>query len=455
MTPRWAFRLQVGLVLVLFLGALGVLLGNPITILLLPDQEAAARARLRAACQRLAEVVASGEPVRDGADWDARNRRLADAAHRVLLDFPGVEGGYYLAQGDRFAGYAFPSRGHRLLSDRTDPPPLEAPYLRLQARQSLVQSPGDCVLSVQDIGPSRVVLVTEAVGDARPARVAAWALYRLSGPEQLEIQARRYAASTALALGGICLALLLTWNLGRRLARQRREQELLRDELRRAEHLAGLGKLLAGVAHEVRNPLAGIRSTAQLWQRLPEARTAASVDALVGAVDRLNAIVTRLLQFSRAELAERRPVDLNRVAGECLDLLQARAAEQGVTLERDLAADLPCVSGSAVALHQLVLNLLTNALQTMPGGGRLHCATRRLPRGGVALRVADTGPGIDADARRHLFEPFFTTRPEGTGLGLALCREVALAHGGVVELEETAPGGTTFRVELPESRPEP
>ena len=102
-------------------------------------------------------------------------------------------------------------------------------------------------------------------------------------------------------------------------------------------------------------------------------------------------------------------------------------------MERERAADLPPVPASANALRQVFLNLLSNALQAMPHGGRLRCATRFHPRARrVEVRIADTGPGISAEDSRHLFEPFFTTRPEGTGLGLALCREIVSGHGGVI-----------------------
>ncbi len=295
------------------------------------------------------------------------------------------------------------------------------------------------------------MFLTEPVGAGRPAPLVAWVMVRLSGPEQLEAKASRYAASTGLALGSVVAALLLTWNLGRTLKRQRQEQERLRDELRRSEHLAALGRLLAGVAHEVRNPLAGIRSTVQLWQRLSDrARTPESMDAVVGAVDRLDGLVARLLHFSRADAAEREPVDLNRLAAESLALIEAQAASQNVTLERDLAPGLPPVAGAANALRQVALNLLTNALQAMPKGGRLHCSTRLRPSGGaVEVRVADTGHGIAEADRPRLFEPFFTTRPEGTGLGLALCREIVLGHGGKIELESSGPEGSVFLVVLP------
>jgi two-component system, NtrC family, sensor histidine kinase HydH len=195
--------------------------------------------------------------------------------------------------------------------------------------------------------------------------------------------------------------------------------------------------------------LAGIRSTVQLWQCLPEtALRRESLDAVVSAVDRLNALVSRLLLFSRADSADRELVDLNRVFGEGLDLVAAQAAQQGVVPERDFAAGLPAVTGSANALRQVALNLLSNALQAMPAGGRLRCATRS--EGNVVeVRVNDSGQGITEEARPRLFEPFFTTRPDGTGLGLALCREVIEGHGGRIELEATGPAGTTFRISLP------
>lgn len=454
-----AIRLQTALVVVLLLGSLGILLFNTFTTLGLPEREAQARARLRAAGEELAREAA---PVVDGltpggaVPPEAAAGRLREVSTRVLRQYPGVEGGFYLAGDvDRFAGASLPGEPHGPRPPpppppRDEPPPKEAPYIRLQARQSLDLPPEDAAVEVHDVGPSRVVILTRPVGRDRPARAVAWLMFRVIDPARLEQALRRYQLSTALALGGLVLALALSWGLRRTLDRQRCEQDRLRDELRRAEHLAGLGKLLAGVAHEVRNPLAGIRSTVQLWQRMPEtARTPASLDAVVGAVDRLNALVGRLLYFARADNAERLPVDLNQVLHETLGLLGAQAAGQEVRLETDLAPGLPPVAGSASALRQVALNLLTNALQALPGGGRVRCGTRALPGGRVELRVSDTGPGVPPEDRAHLFEPFFTTRPDGTGLGLALCREIVTSHGGHIEYEAGTGTGATFRVVLP------
>ncbi len=455
--PRtWSIRLQTGLVVALFLGSLATVLFSAFQTLLLPQREVAVRDRLQTAGRRMAEEAGpelASLPGGGGPRLDALNDRLRVVSARALADFPGVEGGFYLDAGlDRFAGYGFPTdQPGGPPPERGDgPPSKEVPFVLLQARQSLSLDPGEFQVDVRTIGPSRVAVVTGPVGPDRHARAAVWALYRLTRPETLEAELRRYQVSTGLALGGIALAVVLTANLARTLRDQRLAQERLRDDLRRAEHLAALGKLLAGVAHEVRNPLAGIRSTVQLWERLPEtAQDPDSRAAVIGAVDRLNEIVGRLLYFARADNAERQPVSVNAVLAETLNLLEAQAAGQSVTIERDLDPNLPSVSGSASALRQVFLNLATNALQAMPQGGRLRCSTRHEARPRtVEVRFADTGPGIPAEDRKHLFEPFFTTRPEGTGLGLALCREIVLQHGGRIELE-AADTGTTFRVTIP------
>jgi signal transduction histidine kinase len=277
---------------------------------------------------------------------------------------------------------------------------------------------------------------------------------RITGPEQQRDQLRRYQASAGLALGGIALSAVLMGNLARTIRRERQQQESLREELRRTENLASLGRLLAGVAHEVRNPLAAMRSTVQLWQRLPDrARTPESMDAVVKSVDRLNDLVSRLLYFARSGHDARRPVDLNALVRDVLELTRAQADGQKVTVGAELDPKLPTLAGSAQALQQVVLNLTANALQAMPAGGRLECLTRWLPAQGQAeLRVRDTGPGVPAEARARLFEPFFTTRPEGTGLGLALCREIVRQHGGSIELAEGSGPGAEFVVRLPRGK---
>jgi two-component system sensor histidine kinase HydH len=457
MRLRFGIRVQTLLVVVLFLGSVVALLVNGVALLALPRREEQARTELLDVSRRLAEAAAPLK-IQASTPFAELDRRLAALTEKVLADAPNVEGGFYLGADNRFAGYAYPTNPHPLppggagSTPRNDPPPLEAPYIRIQARQSLDTSSTE--VQARDVGPSRVLVVTAPVGQERPPPLAVWAMLRLVGPETKYAQLRRYQISTGLALGGILLALGLTANLGRSLQLERKEQERLRDELRRSEHLAGLGRLLAGVAHEVRNPLAGIRSTVQLWQRLPDqARTPESLEAVLAAVDRLNGLISRLLFFARAGQAERVRVDLNALVRETAALLQAQAQEQGVRCELLLQPGLPVTLGTPSALQQVILNLASNALQAMPHGGVLRLQTQHAATWPwVELRVADTGPGVTPEARAHLFEPFFTTRPEGTGLGLALCREIVTQHGGTVGLESGEGPGAVFRVQLPIER---
>jgi signal transduction histidine kinase len=151
-------------------------------------------------------------------------------------------------------------------------------------------------------------------------------MVRLTGPEHLEGQLRRYKLSVAFALAAFLLSLFLTLTLTQSLRGQRAAQAKLVDELRRSEQLAALGKLLAGVAHEIRNPLAGIRSTIQLWQRTPgQAEISGSTDAILHATERLNELLTRLLHFARTEHVERHPVHVNDVVAETFKLMDAQA----------------------------------------------------------------------------------------------------------------------------------
>src|SRR5262249_29191141 len=203
--------------------------------------------------------------------------------------------------------------------------------------------------------------------------------------------------------------------------------------------------------HEVRNPLAGIRSTAQLWQRGVMGLDEESLGGLVHEVDRLEEIVSRLLQFSRADAQDLVPGDLNGVISEAARLAAGPAQEKGVRVETELDPGLPPAAMAAPALLQVFRNLTTNAVQAMPPGGTLRLTTRRdSSRRTISASIIDTGPGLAPDAVKHLFEPFYTTKAEGTGLGLAIAREIAPAHRGALQAaNRTAGTGAVFTLILP------
>ena len=308
---------------------------------------------------------------------------------------------------------------------------------------------------VESVPPSVVAVQTMPVIAHGEAVAAVWTMTRLIDPLFLDRSVRGYGLAAMLALGGIGLAMVLTFGLASQLRREAAERNRLQAELRRSERLAAMGKLLAGVAHEVRNPLAGIRAIAQLWRR-GLGFNEEGFERLIEEVDRLEGIVSRLLHFGRADLQEHTPHDLNAVVAESAQLAADQARDSHVEIVLDLSDVLPTVPMAAPAVLQILRNLTTNAIQMMPEGGRLLLSTRfnRSERA-VEARVADTGPGLSAEARSHLFEPFFTTKAEGTGLGLAIAREIALAHRG--DLLAEAPGkgpGAVFLVTLPLGDPD-
>ena len=232
---------------------------------------------------------------------------------------------------------------------------------------------------------------------------------------------------------------------------QEREMGL---RLMESDRLAAVGELVAGVAHEVNNPLSSISAFAQLLLRDEELAPAhrESIEVIRAETTRASQVVKDLLTFARRSEPRREPLDVNGVVARTLRLRQYQLSEASVRARQELAPDLPAVLGDARQLQQVCLNLVSNAVHAMStcGGGTLTVRTSE-QEDGVVLEVSDTGPGISPGARAHVFEPFFTTKGEGegTGLGLSVSYGIAKAHGGTIEIAETGPEGTMFRVRLP------
>ncbi len=272
-------------------------------------------------------------------------------------------------------------------------------------------------------------------------------MVRVISPSDLHEQSRRYKLSASLGLIAVGVGLVLSLHLNHMLRRSRTKEDQLRSELQRAERLAGIGQMLAGVAHEVRNPLAGIRSTIQLWQRYPERqRDPQSMQAVIHGVDQINSLVTNLLLFARTGFDARAKIDLNQVIREVTELFRIQTESQNISFLFDLCEPLPKIEGSLHGLRQVVMNLVLNAIQALPQGGKIFCKTW-IRTGSILCTISDNGPGIPVEHQSKLFEPFFTTKKDGTGLGLALCREMVAQHGGVIRY---VPGevGASFELEF-------
>jgi two-component system NtrC family sensor kinase len=228
----------------------------------------------------------------------------------------------------------------------------------------------------------------------------------------------------------------------------------MRLRLMESDRLAAVGELVAGVAHEVNNPLSSISAFAQLLLRdgtLTQPQRE-SIEVIRAETMRASQVVKDLLAFARRSEPQRAPLDLNGVVSRTLRMRQYQFSEAAVRTVPEFGKDLPAVMGDARQLQQVCLNLLTNAVQAMgPGGGGTLLVRTYASEGNVRLEIKDTGPGISTKARAHIFEPFFTTKKEGegTGLGLSVSYGIVTAHGGTIEVADTSPHGTTFRVSLP------
>ena len=236
----------------------------------------------------------------------------------------------------------------------------------------------------------------------------------------------------------------------------------LEQQLRHAETLTVAGKLASALAHEVGTPLNIISGRAEFLQSTAQLDEAGRKDlqVIIGQIERVSKIIRSMLDTVRPQKLEIQATALGDVLDRLLPLLRPPARRRSVSLLTTIPADLPPLAADPNQLQQLLINLILNALDATPPGGRITVTgrrDRRDGRAGVAVDVADTGPGIPEALRPRLFEPFVTTKPagQGTGLGLAICRDIIKAHGGDIGVESRPGQGTTFTVWIPDATDAP
>jgi signal transduction histidine kinase len=223
----------------------------------------------------------------------------------------------------------------------------------------------------------------------------------------------------------------------------------IEEQMRRADRLSTLGELSAGMAHEIRNPLGSIRGTAEILKDGvdPGDSRHEFAEILIKEVDRLNRVLENFLRFARQTPLERGRFDLNSVVREVLDLARRQAERSNVEVVVS-TVELPLLVGDGGQIRQALLNLVLNALQVMPSGGRLTVATSRFD-GQAEVAITDTGPGIPVGEEERIFRAFVTTRPDGTGLGLPISQRIIISHGGQITVSSAPGTGATFTIRLP------
>lgn len=251
-------------------------------------------------------------------------------------------------------------------------------------------------------------------------------------------------------------------DLSEKLEETNRQLRRAEADARRAERLAALGQLSAGLAHEIRNPLGVIKGSADMLSRKvsgSEPLIAELAGYISSEVNRLNALVVRFLDFARPSKLELRPERIPEIVDRALEAATASFPNAGVKIERRYASELPEIPADAQLCEQVFVNLITNAFQAMQAQDASLEKTLRLSiaseiangEPGVGVIVEDSGPGVPPELREQIFNPFFTSKKEGVGLGLSIVAKIVDDHRGTIRLEENTPRGARFRVFFPQA----
>jgi len=237
---------------------------------------------------------------------------------------------------------------------------------------------------------------------------------------------------------------------------RRRVERYHYEQMKRADRLASIGEMAAGIAHEIKNPLAGIAGVVQLLKKdIPSGDPKRAVlDEVLSQVERMDKAVRNLLAFARPPEPRMTLVDVNAIIGKLIDFLSPQFARHGISAERRLTAGLPWLVMDPDLMQQALLNIALNAIRAMPEGGKFAVETRtEAPAGDVPgvikIIFTDSGEGISSENLGRIFSPFFTTRQQGTGLGLSITQRIVEQHNGELSVKSTPGMGATFTIILP------
>ena len=245
------------------------------------------------------------------------------------------------------------------------------------------------------------------------------------------------------------------------LLRDIKHQKELEEDLKRADRLALMGTLAAGLAHEIRNPLGGIKGAAQLLRRSADGNRSVNefTDIMIREVDRVNNLIEQLLDLSRPKELKLAPVNIHEILEDVLLLEGQTVDDKQIEIKKYFDPSLPPIHGDRAQLMQVFLNLVKNAFQAMANAGTLTVTTRletdfhirgqdRATNRFIWVDIADQGGGITEEDLPQIFSPFFTTKTSGTGLGLATCYRIVKEHGGTIRVESIEGQGSIFKVSL-------
>jgi two-component system, NtrC family, sensor histidine kinase HydH len=422
------------------------------------------------------------------------DQKLSGLSQRVFSKISGMEGGFYIIAQNEFSGYSYPSSPPPI--PLFGPPPRSYQIIKDQVLESIKR---DSILTeFHKFDPAVFPLSTIPILINGKMIGAAWTrihierdllIFRLkevvniaagvsiigfiiilfitlrlrraveeikSGLEKVEIDSDYRLKDLPGMFGFISNSIN---NMVESLQEENRKRQELEKELHQHDKMASLGKLIAGVAHEVKTPLAIIKTRIQMWERelrklnLPNSSNIISEDSMklvVNEINRLSNLVKRLLIFSKPPGNKLLKNDLNKFLMNTLSLIDNDLSEKNIVLKTDFDNNIPCIFFDPNTLEQVFINLYMNSIEAMPEGGEISVKSRVNNEFRTAeIIISDTGPGIPADVMDKIFDPFFSTKKHGSGLGLSIAYEVITTHQGKIEFIQSNGKGTICKITLP------
>ncbi|MBU4345003.1 MAG: two-component sensor histidine kinase [Proteobacteria bacterium] len=254
-----------------------------------------------------------------------------------------------------------------------------------------------------------------------------------------------------LIMGALFLALFFVVKRGEAIIENRaRERLRLKEQLTKAQHLSSLGEMVAGVSHEIRNPLGIIRSSAALLKKKMNHFDPSSAipDIIIEESDRLNNIITDFLSFAKPKMPNLAPCRVEEVLDRNITFLASQIEKQGYIINKHYDSNLPEIMADSAMLYQAFLNILINSMQAMPGGGKIDIQLTSKDNS-VTITFEDEGEGMPEDVMEKIWEPFFTTKEKGTGLGLGIVKNIIEMHNGTIHIDNRSARGARIAVKLP------
>ena len=475
-------------ILIVLLGLTGVATGALMVGLFYQSasaQAGEAEAQSARACDSIASTYSFYSAQWQGPSTPLRDPQLQASLTTVvqtaLRDRPGIEGGLWQTDAGPMA-YAYPT--YQGAGPKTDMPQAELPRIRSINRSAQTE---DRAISLRYRAPTQVLLLTACPLRGPIPQLTAWTMTRV-----VTFAGRAYQqlmAGLAVLLAAVMAATLfliritVSWSrhvvrienslhtndvmrlpvieatgekeldqiiealnlAGRRLAETSERAEQLARQVASGERLVAIGRVAAGVAHEIRNPIAAMRLKAENALLADAPRQKEALSMILGQIERLDRLLTRLLSLTERDPPRRQATSVRMLLEGCARDQAVVALAKGITLETHIAVETAHLD--AEQIRRALDNLLLNAIEAAPVHSKiLISAERRADT--LTLTVHDEGPGPPPEIRDHLFEPFVTGRAEGTGLGLSLVREIANAHGGSAQIADT-PTGTSFEILIP------